>query len=44
MIRFIMKLTGGPTDLKTCIEYTAWNVVDDIGLQIAELYGRIKPL
>ena len=44
LIRFIMKLTGGPTDLKTCIEYTAWNVVDDIGLQIAELYGRIKPL
>ena len=44
LIRFIMKLTGGPTDLKTCIEYTAWNMVDDIGLRIAELYGRTKPL
>jgi menaquinone-dependent protoporphyrinogen oxidase len=44
LIRFIMKLTGGPTDPKTCIEYTAWNVVDDIALRIAELYGRIQPL
>ena len=44
LIRFIMKLTGGPTDLKTCLEYTAWNVVDDVALQIAELYGRTEPL
>ncbi|MGP0059209.1 MAG: flavodoxin domain-containing protein [Beijerinckiaceae bacterium] len=43
LIRFIMKLTGGPTDPTTCIEYTAWNVVDDIALRIAELYGRIQP-
>lgn len=44
LIRFIMKLTGGPTDLKTCIEYTPWHVVDDIALRIAELYGRSPPL
>lgn len=44
LIRFIMKLTGGPTDLKTCVEYTPWDVVDDIGLRIAELYGSIKQL
>jgi menaquinone-dependent protoporphyrinogen oxidase len=44
LIRFIMKLTGGPTDLKTSIEYTAWNVVDDVALRIAELYGRTEPL
>ena len=43
LIRFIMKLTGGPTDPKTCVEYTAWNVVDDVALRIAELYGRIEP-
>lgn len=43
LIRFIMKLTGGPTDLKTCLEYTPWNVVDDVALRIAELYGRIEP-
>ena len=43
LIRFIMKLTGGPTDLKTCLEFTAWNVVDDVALRIAELYGRIEP-
>jgi menaquinone-dependent protoporphyrinogen oxidase len=42
-IRFIMKLTGGPTDPKTCVEYTAWSVVDDVALRIAELYGRIQP-
>jgi menaquinone-dependent protoporphyrinogen oxidase len=36
-IRFIMMLTGGPTDPKTRVEYTAWNVVDDVALRIAEL-------
>jgi menaquinone-dependent protoporphyrinogen oxidase len=43
LIRFIMKLTGGPTDPKTCREYTAWNVVDDVARRTAELYGRIEP-
>lgn len=37
LIRFIMLLTGGPTDPKTSIEYTPWDVVDDIGRKIAEL-------
>jgi menaquinone-dependent protoporphyrinogen oxidase len=43
VIRFIMKLTGGPTDSRTCIEYTRWDVVDDVALQIAALYRRAHP-
>jgi len=39
-IRFIMLLTGGPTDPKTCVEYTAWNEVDDVAQRIGELYER----
>ena len=42
LIRFIMKLTGGPTDPATCIDYTPWGVVDDIARRIAALYGRIN--
>jgi len=41
VIRFIMKLTGGPTDPATCIDYTPWDVVDDVALRIAALYRRI---
>ena len=44
MIRFIMTLTGGPTDPTTSIEYTAWNVVDDVALRIAELFAGAEPL
>jgi menaquinone-dependent protoporphyrinogen oxidase len=44
MIRFIMTLTRGPTDPTTSIEFTAWNVVDDVALRIAELLGRSEPL
>ncbi len=36
LIRFIMLMTGGPTDPKTSIEYTPWDVVDDIAHTIAE--------
>ncbi len=43
LIRFIMKLTGGPTNLTTSVEYTPWNVVDDVALRIAELYRRMEP-
>jgi menaquinone-dependent protoporphyrinogen oxidase len=43
LIRFIMMLTGGPTDFKTSIEYTTWNVVDGVALRIAELYRRADP-
>jgi menaquinone-dependent protoporphyrinogen oxidase len=41
LIRFIMMLTGGPTDLKTCVDYTPWELVDDIALQIAALDRRL---
>ena len=41
LIRFIMKLTGGPTDPTTCIDFTPWNVVDDVALRIAALNGSI---
>jgi menaquinone-dependent protoporphyrinogen oxidase len=41
LIRFIMKLTGGPTDPKTCIEFTPWDVVDNVALRIAALHGLI---
>ena len=43
MIRFIMTLTGGPTDPGASIEYTAWNAVDDVALRIAELVDRAEP-
>ena len=44
MIRFIMTLTGGPTDPGASIEYTAWNVVDDFARRIAELVDRAETL
>jgi menaquinone-dependent protoporphyrinogen oxidase len=44
LIRFIMKLTGGPTDPATCIEYTPWHVVDEVALRIAALHQRIHAL
>ncbi len=37
IIRFIMLLTGGPTDPKTCIEYTSWNAVDEFAAGIVDL-------
>jgi menaquinone-dependent protoporphyrinogen oxidase len=37
IIRFIMLLTGGPTDLATCIEYTSWEAVDAFTEQIRTL-------
>lgn len=40
LIRFIMFLTKGPTDLRTNIEYTPWDVVDDIAAKIADLSER----
>jgi menaquinone-dependent protoporphyrinogen oxidase len=43
VIRFIMKLTGGPTDPTTCIEYTPWDVVDKVARQIAALHCRLPP-
>ena len=37
LIRCIMKLTGGPTELNTCVEYTSWDAVDELASRIAEL-------
>ena len=37
IIRFIMLLTGGPTDPDTCIEYTSWDAVEDFAAQIVAL-------
>ncbi len=37
IIRFIMLLTGGPTDLDTSVEYTSWSAVDKFADQIAAL-------
>jgi menaquinone-dependent protoporphyrinogen oxidase len=37
IIRFIMLLTGGPTDPKATVEYTAWDAVDALTDRIAEL-------
>jgi len=40
MIRFIMFLTGGPTDPTTKIEYTSWAGVDLLAHEIARLTQR----
>jgi menaquinone-dependent protoporphyrinogen oxidase len=37
IIRFIMLLTGGPTDPDTSIEYTSWQAVDEFAARIAAL-------
>ena len=37
IIRFIMLLTGGPTDPDTEVEYTSWSAVDDFADAIAAL-------
>ena len=37
IIRFIMLLTGGPTDPATCIEYTSWPAVDDFSASVVAL-------
>jgi len=42
LIRFIMTITGGPTDPSTRIEYTAWDQVDELARRIAAL--RAAPL
>jgi menaquinone-dependent protoporphyrinogen oxidase len=36
IIRFIMLLTGGPTDPSTSIEYTSWLDVDEFAARIVE--------
>jgi len=39
LIRFIMKLTGGPTDPAACVEFTSWPAVDRIAARIVELHA-----
>lgn len=38
LIRMIMWMTGGPTDTKTCIDYTDWDKVDAAALAISKLW------
>jgi menaquinone-dependent protoporphyrinogen oxidase len=40
IIRFIMWLTGGPTDPSTCVVYTSWRAVDEFALRLVELNSR----
>lgn len=40
IIRFIMLLTGGPTDPDTCIEYTSWSAVDEFAARVVDLHRR----
>jgi menaquinone-dependent protoporphyrinogen oxidase len=42
LIRFIMMLTGGPTDPTACVDYTRWEVVDEIALRIAAEHQRLS--
>jgi len=43
LIRFIMTLTGGPTDPSTCTEFTAWDEVDALAGRISELLAARSP-
>lgn len=44
IIRLIMKMTGGPTDPSTVMEYTNWQAVDAFGDQIAaKLTKDVQP-
>jgi len=37
VIRFIMWLTGGPTDPRACIEFTDWTAVDEFARRLSKL-------
>lgn len=37
MIRFIMLLTGGPTDPRAVVDFTDWNEVEAFGRRVAQL-------
>ena len=36
-IRFIMKITGGPTQPDTCIDFTPWDQVEGLAKRVAKL-------
>lgn len=40
IIRFIMLLTGGPTDPDTSVEYTSWPAVDEFAARVADLQRK----
>jgi len=40
IIRFIMLLTGGPTDPDTSIEYTSWPAVDEFATRLVKLQSQ----
>ena len=42
IIRLIMRLTGGPTDPATSIDYASPQAIDDVAARIAELYRASK--
>lgn len=42
MIKFIMKLTKGPTKTNKAIEYTSWKKVDEFALKISKDLIRDK--
>lgn len=42
MIRFIMWMTKGPTDINGSFEFTDWNAVDDFGKRISEQVKKIQ--
>lgn len=38
VIRFIMWLTGGPTNLDACVDFTDWQAVDAFARRISEMH------
>jgi len=43
MVRFIMWLTGGPTDPATCKQFTDWTEVERFASRVAGLVGLAAP-
>jgi menaquinone-dependent protoporphyrinogen oxidase len=41
MIRLIMKITGGPTDPQTQVEFTSWDAVERFATMIADLHNTL---
>ena len=42
IIRLIMKMTGGPTDPQSSVEFTQWAVVDKLASRIADLHETLQ--
>ena len=39
VIRLIMRLTGGPTDPSTCVDFTDWTAVEAFARRVAKLHA-----